>query len=173
MKEGKSKVLKRKSTGAPFQGQNGMLYSFNVEFEDGTMGLYSSNQENPNSFIEGSVCEYTAEELQKKNGQGTYTKIKPKKENTFGGGFKQKPVNVFALELARKMYNSSHQTDDVWDINKMLSTADGLIRLINKTSRDAVETATTIECANAMNGVAINTKSMQANITTIDAWLKK
>ena len=173
MKEGKSKVKSRVSTGKPFQSANGLLYSFNVEFEDGTKGLYSSNKENPNSFIEGTECEYTAEELPTKSGS-TYTKIKPKKDNAFvGGGFKQKPTNVFALELARKMFNSSHQTDEQWDMAKMLKTSDWLIVQIDATSRDAVETATTIACASAMNGVKIDAKTISEHIKTIDAWLKK
>ena len=173
MKEGKSKVKSRVSTGKPFQSANGILYSFNVEFEDGTKGLYSSNQENPKNFAVGTECEYTAEELPTKSGS-TYTKIKPKEDNTFGGGgFKQKPTNVFALELARKMFNSSHQTDEPWDIEKMLKTADWLVDEINKTSRDAVETATTIACASAMNGVVISSKVVAPQIKIIDAWLKK
>lgn len=173
IKEGKSKVKSRVSTGAPFQGSNGLLYSFNVEFEDGTKGLYSSNQESPKNFIEGTECEYTLEEVAKRSGNGTYNKIKPKKDNAFGGGFKQKPTNVFALELARKMFNSSHQTDEQWDIEKMLKTADWLVGQIDKSSRDAVETATTIACASAMNGVKIDAKTISEHIKTIDAWLKK
>lgn len=175
MKEGKSKVVKRTPSGRPYESDKGTFYSFNVELEDGTKGLFRSSKEDPNAFREGVECEYIQSDEPKKSGDGTWSKLTPKKEPFVkGGGFKQKPTNVFTLELSRKMFNSSQETEERWTIDKMLSMADWLKGEIDKgVERDAIETATTIQCANAVHGANIDTKGMLSHIKLISSWLKK
>jgi len=175
MKEGKSKVVKRESTGKPYESPNGTLYGFNMEFEDGQTGLYNSKSQTPNKFNVGEVWEYTAEEKTGKSGSSFFI-IKPKMENKFGGGFKR-PSNEFALEQARKMYNSTnsieHPNSNPWDLTKMTNTATWLLKLLNGgTNKAAIETACTNACASAMQGKEIIPKELSEQITLFNDWLK-
>lgn len=178
MKEGKAKVIKcdfyKENTYTP-KGSNSPVtnYAFNIEFSDGIKGLYNAKDKDKPVFVVGGEYEYTAEEKQGKNGVWYIVK---KKQDPFakGGGWKPKPSNVFALELSRKMYNSSFQTEKHWDIPLMLTTADWIQKQIDTgVSRDAMECATTIECANAMNKIVINGTALQGNAKIFDQWLKK
>jgi len=176
MKESRSKVVERKPIGKPFPGQNGMLYSFNVKFEDGTTGLYRGNEENPRIFTEGSEYDYVQSDEMKKDGSGTYSKISPKRENKFGGGFKGKPSNVFALECARKMYNSSHQSgkpiEKTWTLEEMFAAATMLLGKLNSgVSQAAIDCACTNACAKMMQGQALEKGELNTQIKLAHEWL--
>ena len=176
MKEGKSKVVKREYTGKPYVGAHGTLYGFNIEFEDGQTGLYNSKSEDPKHFKVGEVCDYIAEE--KTNGAGKqYWIIKPKVENNFGGGgFKGKPSNVFALECARKMYNSSHQSgkpiEKTWTLEEMFAAATMLLGKLNSgVSQAAIDCACTNACAKMMQGQALEKGELNTQIKLANEWL--
>ena len=160
-----------------FTTSYGTFYNFDVSFEDGTQGMYASKDKNSPKFKVGETTEY---EIEVKSGvkdgkEWSFNKIKPVKEfNAGGGGYKQKPANKFALELSRKMYNSSQNTDAKWDVKGMLTTATWILGKINNgVDRDAIETATTIEGAYAMNKERTDSKRLGTNIKETEKWLKE
>ncbi len=64
--------------------------SFAIEFENGDKGYYSTKSPDKIPFIAGNVADYLLETLQKKDGSGTYNKIKIPGEQPQGGGFQRK-----------------------------------------------------------------------------------
>lgn len=91
-----------------------------------------------------------------------------------GGGWKPKANNLMALEWARKMFNSSQETEDKWSLENMLSTATYLKKRLDEgTNRDAIEAATIIACATAMGQVSMDAKVLIANIAKIEEWIEK
>lgn len=174
MKEGKSKVTKCEFT-SEFESQYGKLFGFKVAFEDGTEGLYNSKSKDAPKFKVGEEAPYSAEEKTNKNGNKFWS-IKYRNENQggFGGGYKGRPSYSSALEMARKMFNSSAQTDDVWDMEKLTKMASYLLgKLKSGVDKDAVETAVTIQCAQAMGGKAINPKALDSQIKNIQGWINE
>lgn len=175
IKEGESKVVKCTYM-SEYESVHGMLYSFNVEFEDGVRGLYNSkNKENP-KFKIGEMGKYTCEEKPtKKDPSKTWCSIKSRTDTPYGGGSYQKrevPVFAFALDKARRMLNSSSNIEP-WDTDKMLKTAEYFIKKVDfGTERDAIETAVTIACAGAINGTKIESGKLDAQIGIIDTWIK-
>jgi len=169
MKTGKSKVVKCDFS-SEFKGQHGTIYSFNVELEDGTKGLYRGKSKDNPKFKVGEIVPYTAEEMTSKNGK-TYTVVKYRQENNFSKG---RPSYSVALEQARKMFNSSAQTDDVWDLKRMMAVASYLLKKLNSgISKDAIETAVTIQCAAAMHGQKIDAKTLEQHIKEIENWINQ
>ena len=67
-----SKVLSAQANGTYNSDKYGLFYKYEIAFENGDSGEYSSKSESQNKFIPGQVAYYTAE--QNKNG---YWKIKP------------------------------------------------------------------------------------------------
>jgi hypothetical protein len=70
-----------------WNGDKGMVYYFDIEFEDGTIGQFSTTKREQNKFTEGKEVKYTTEE--KSNARGPYTKIdiaKPPSTGGRGGG---------------------------------------------------------------------------------------
>jgi hypothetical protein len=70
-----------------WNGDKGMVYYFDIEFEDGTTGQFSTTKREQNKFTEGKEVKYTTEE--KSNARGPYTKIdiaKPPSTGGRGGG---------------------------------------------------------------------------------------
>jgi hypothetical protein len=53
--------------------QNHMIYYFDIEFEDGTVGQFSTNKKDQNKFLPGVEVEYTVEP--KSSGKGDWNKI--------------------------------------------------------------------------------------------------
>ena len=110
------------------------------------------------------------------NGRSWFSiKLKPEPK-PFGaaGGFKSRPNYSFALEFARKMYNSSQQTNDQWDIDRMLEVASYLLKRLNDgVDRDAVDSSVTISCASAMAGISIDSKVLAGNIKIFQDWVNK
>lgn len=88
----KSKCIKCKFKNE-FESSYGKLYSFDVEFEDGTKGLYNSKDKDNPKFKEGEEAEYETEEKSGvKNGkEWSFTKIKPAQKGFGGGGYKETP----------------------------------------------------------------------------------
>jgi len=71
------------------------IHYYDIFFENGDKGEFSTNKEPQTKFIVGTEEEYTilTEEKEKKSGIGTWTKFiinKPKNTGTFGGGYKSK-----------------------------------------------------------------------------------
>lgn len=179
MSEGKSKCTKcdfyKENTFTPAGTTVPVTqYSFNVEFESGIKGTYQSKSKDNPKFKVGEESEFTYEEKLSKTGT-KFNVIKPKQEPfAKGGAFKQKPTHLFCLELARKMYNSSQETPKPITEDQMLAIADLLIKKVNSgISRDAIETATTIQCAEGVRKVSLNSETMITHIKLIDAWIKK
>jgi len=65
--------------------------SFAIEFENGDKGYYSTKYPEKIPFIVGNVADYLLETLTKKDGSGTYNKIKVPGEAQTQGGFAGKP----------------------------------------------------------------------------------
>lgn len=84
---GKSKCIKC-SFKNEFTTSNGTFYNFDVEFEDGTVGMYASKDKNNPKFKVGVESEFEKEEKSGvKNGkEWSFVKIKPAMQNKFGGG---------------------------------------------------------------------------------------
>lgn len=175
MKKGKSKPVKVTYTSeyqAEVGGKKITLYGFNVEFEDGTKGLYNSINKDKPKFVVGEEAEYTADEREK-NGK-KYTIIKHVSPNAYGSKWQPKPDNVVALEWARRMYNSSHNTGHGWQFEQLLQMAGYLHGLLKGgTDKDAIECAVTIQCANAMGDRPIDTKELSSHIKQTKEWLKE
>lgn len=172
-KEGKSKVVKCDFQNS-FPTQHGELHGFKVGFEDGTEGLYNAkNKDNP-KFKVGEIAPYTAEEKTNKNGN-KYWSIKYRNEQQQGGGgYKGRPSYVEALGMARRMFNSSAHTDDEWDMERMENTYKYLLgKLKGGVDKDAVDTAVTIQCANAIAGKAIDAKTLDGHIKEIQEWINQ
>lgn len=113
------------------------------------------------------------------NGKKFYT-IKVKKENTFTpGSYKARPNYSYALEWARKMYNSSHSTEntiptDKWTTERMRKVADWLLqKLTSGIDREAIDCAVTIACATAINGGQIDSKVLEQDIKDFNEWVNK
>jgi len=65
--------------------QYGMIYYFNIQFEDGISGEFSTSKREQDKFVMGTETVYTYESAS--NARGPYTKInKPKEEYTGGKG---------------------------------------------------------------------------------------
>ena len=80
----KSKVKKVQANGT-WEGKFGMMYKFEVEFEDGNAGEYSSKTQDQNKFIEGQETEYEFID-------GNFPKVKPvyqQPQSFSGGGYKK------------------------------------------------------------------------------------
>ena len=69
----KSKVISVQANGT-WEGKYGMMYKYEVSFENGDSGEYSSKSENQTKFIEGQETEYEFID-------GKFPKVKP--VNTF------------------------------------------------------------------------------------------
>ena len=69
----KSKVISVQANGT-WEGKYGMMYKYEVSFDNGDSGEYSSKSENQNKFIEGQETEYEFID-------GKFPKVKP--ANTF------------------------------------------------------------------------------------------
>lgn len=116
----------------------------------------------------------------KEAGGKTFWTIKLKTEPFVGkgGGFKPRSNASYALEWARKLYNSSHSFNngksiEPWDITRMTNTATWMIgKLKSGFDKDSLECAVTIECAAAMNGNPIMPKRLSENLDIFEAWIK-
>ena len=69
----KSKVISVQANGT-WEGKYGMMYKYEVSFENGDSGEYSSKSENQTKFIQGQETEYEFID-------GKFPKVKP--ANTF------------------------------------------------------------------------------------------
>ncbi len=74
----KSKVTQAQADGT-WNGKYGLMYKYEIAFENGDTGEYSSKSENQNKFVVGQEAEYTLEAGQYGN------KIKPVSTFTQGG----------------------------------------------------------------------------------------
>lgn len=68
-----------------WNGQNGLIYFFDIEFEDGTVGQFGTTKREQDKFVIGTDVTYTKEE--KQNQRGTWYKIDKVKQDTGGGGY--------------------------------------------------------------------------------------
>ncbi len=147
-----------------------------MAFEDGTAGRYNSKSKDSPKFKVGEEAPYSSEEKTNKNGNKFWS-VKYRSEQQgggFGGGFKGRPPHSLALEMARKMFNSSANTDDIWDRERLKKTATYLLGKLNTgIDRDAVETAVTIQCAYAMNKHTIDAKTLASDIDDLQKWINE
>lgn len=83
METKKSKVIGVQANGT-WESKYGTFYKFEVDFENGDGGEYSSKSQTQNKFINGQEVYYTIE------GEGKFKKVKPAQspEAPQGGGFK-------------------------------------------------------------------------------------
>lgn len=78
------KVAEVQQAASTYNGQNGKIYKHIVVFEDGTKGEHHSTKETSQEFIVGNEITFDCEI--KQNGNYTNYKIKPVKDQKFGGG---------------------------------------------------------------------------------------
>lgn len=145
--------------------------SYNVSFE-GDPNRYSYLCQGEPKIKVGDTGPFEITE----NGSGDkkwWTVKVIREDSTFkGGGFRMKPNHIAALEFSRKMFNSSQKTQDKWDMDRMIKVATFLAgKLKDGYSRDAIETAVTIECASAMENVTIDAKRLVTNASLIQKWI--
>jgi len=121
MKKGKVKQVQSNGT---WEGNYGMMYKFEVTFENGDCGEYSSKSEQQTKFIEGEETEYEFT-------GGKFPKVKPYYAPPSSGGqsYYKKDDNIqnlivrqssikCATELASAYINQGH-TITVGDATKM------------------------------------------------------
>ena len=79
----KSKVKSVQNNGT-WEGKFGMMYKFEVEFENGDVGEYSSKSKDQNKFETGQETDYEFLD-------GKFPKVKPvyQQPQSFSGGFKK------------------------------------------------------------------------------------
>lgn len=115
-------------------------------------------------------------ESREANGNVFWTIKLPKDPSSGGYQKREMPLNIFALDKARMLYNSSNSKDSTekWDLSRMLGVAEYLMKKVNLgADREAVSTASAIACAEALSGHKIDSSSLDRNIKTIDEWIKK
>lgn len=147
--------------------------SYNVTLEGDERKFSYLCQGEPKIKV-GEEQEFLIEE--KTSGSNSWWTIKVKKNtDTFipGGKF-NKPDHIYALEWARRMFNSSFNTEKPWVVAQVTSIADWLLGQIkNGIDKDAIETAVTIQCASAMNKNPIDTKALSQHIAIFQDWINK
>jgi hypothetical protein len=121
----------------------------------------------------GEEQEFVIEE--KTSGSNAWWTIKIKKDpNAFTPWKFNKPDHVYALEWSRRMFNSSYNTDKPWEVSQLTAIADWLLGQLKKgVSKDALETAVTIQCASAMGKHPIDTKTLSQHMVLFQDWISK
>ena len=101
-------------------GQTISLYTFTIKMDNNDEGRCSGKDKEHKYFIVGATCEYYLEEVQKKDGSGSYINLKrPKKEwNAGGGGGGYKPKDKKAYMSDFLGYFSRYATDVLIAANK-------------------------------------------------------
>ena len=115
----KSKVISVQANGT-WEGKYGIMYKYEVSFENGDSGEYSSKSENQTKFIEGQETEYEFID-------GKFPKVKP--VNTFQqGGFTSRPSNAKVQEYIVKQSSLKCAVDYIiangGDTKTVLDTAE-------------------------------------------------
>ena len=115
----KSKVTSVQSNGT-WEGKFGLMYKYEVSFENGDCGEYSTKSENQTKFIEGQETEYEFID-------GKFPKVKP--VNTFQqGGFTSRPSNDKVQEYIVKQSSLKCAVDYIiangGDTKTILDTAE-------------------------------------------------
>ena len=97
----KSKVTSVQNNGT-WEGKFGMMYKFEVEFEDGNAGEYSSKSQDQNKFVIGEEMEYEFTD-------GHFPKVKPVYQQTqsFSGGSYKKDDTVQKMIVKQSSLKSA------------------------------------------------------------------
>lgn len=82
-----------------WDGPNGTVFYFPIEFADGTRGTFSTKEEQQKKFTLGKETEYTVESVVK----GDKTDIKINIPQQAGAGFKGRPFDPEADKLKNKL----------------------------------------------------------------------
>ena len=118
----KSKVTNVQANGT-WEGKFGMMYKFEVEFEDGTTGEYSSKSQDQDKFIEGQETEYEFID-------GNFPKVKP----------------VYAKpDFASSTSNGIYKKDD--NVQKMIVKQSSLKSAVDYCSKGNCSTSDVIRVA--------------------------
>lgn len=120
----KSKVISVQSNGT-WEGSYGTMYKFEVSFENGDTGEYSSKSKDQNKFVIGHETEYEFTD-------GKYPKVKPVYNPPSGGSFnkfnndpnRQKMiVKQSSLKVASDLCIANNKTD----LNSVFKMADQIV----------------------------------------------
>jgi len=120
----KSKVTNVQSNGT-WEGSYGTMYKFEVSFENGDTGEYSSKSKDQNKFVIGHQTEYEFTD-------GKYPKVKPVYNPPSGGSFnkfnndpnRQKMiVKQSSLKVASDLCIANNKTD----LNSVFKMADQIV----------------------------------------------
>jgi hypothetical protein len=120
----KSKVTNVQSNGT-WEGSYGTMYKFEVSFENGDTGEYSSKSKDQNKFVIGHETEYEFTD-------GKYPKVKPVYNPPSGGSFnkfnndpnRQKMiVKQSSLKVASDLCIANNKTD----LNSVFKMADQIV----------------------------------------------
>lgn len=87
MENTKKGVVTAVTPNGTYQSQYGLMYKYEVAFDNGDAGEYSSKSGQQNKFVVGQPAEYTATETQ------WGLRVKPVQAFTGGGGFAPKGKN--------------------------------------------------------------------------------
>ena len=120
----KSKVISVQSNGT-WEGSYGTMYKFEVSFDNGDTGEYSSKSKDQNKFVIGHETEYEFTD-------GKYPKVKPVYNPPSGGSFnkfnndpnRQKMiVKQSSLKVASDLCIANNKTD----LNSVFKMADQIV----------------------------------------------
>lgn len=93
-----AKVTNVQPTGG-YEGKFGPMYNFNITFDNGDSGQYSSKKEQQDKFVVGNEATYTIEQ------NGKYTNIKPVYQQAgYSGGKKGGYNSPERLEFDREKF---------------------------------------------------------------------
>jgi len=127
-----SKVIAVQSSGS-WEGNYGVMYKFEVSFENGDTGEYSSKAKDQTKFVIGKEAEYTFT-------GGQHPKVKPVyNAPASGGGFTPnserdlKIVKQSSLKVATDICIANNKTD----LNTIFKTANTIISWVNDTGAAA------------------------------------
>lgn len=139
----KSKVTYVQANGT-WEGNYGVMYKFEVTFENGDIGEYSSKAKDQNKFVTGQEVEYTLT-------GGQFPKVKPVYNPQGGGSFnkynndpnRQKMiVKQSSLKVASDLCIANKKTD----LNSVFQIADQIVAWVmdDKAGEPVVEEYTSL-----------------------------
>tara|TARA_B100001564_G_scaffold314324_1_gene288364 strand:+ start:372 stop:878 length:507 start_codon:yes stop_codon:yes gene_type:complete len=139
----KSKVTNVQANGT-WEGSYGTMYKFEVTFENGDTGEYSSKSLDQNKFVIGHETEYEFTD-------GKYPKVKPVYNAPSGGSFnkynndpdrQRMIVKQSSLKVASDLCIANNKTD----LNSVFKVADQIVKWVmdNKSDMSSNQEVTTL-----------------------------
>jgi len=137
-----SKVLSVQANGS-WDGKFGTMYKFELGFENGDTGEYSSKSSDQKKFIQGQDATYTID-----ISNPTYPKIKPifnQSGGSFGGGFsKENPERqkMIVKQSSLKVAADLCIANDKADLDSVFVVAEKIVEWVMETSKNGASLET-------------------------------